>query len=193
MGRIILIRHTESQKPRSYIGHTDVGLTKTGIVHAKKLSNFLCSRKIAVIFSSDLSRAAQTAQIISSRLDARISFTSNLREINFGKFEGLGFRQILTRFPGAVSCWENPNRKFPGGEGLADLTTRLKIFTKELDSVPLKQNIIVVSHKGPIQLLICLLMGIPLRFRLKMQIDKGSISILERFSSTTTLRLLNYL
>jgi len=88
--KIILVRHGQTlwNNIGKYQGHTDVPLSKTGIEQASKVAKRLKNDKITAIYSSDLKRAKQTAEIIALEHNLPVITNTRFREINFGVWEG---------------------------------------------------------------------------------------------------------
>lgn len=154
--RLLLIRHaqTEWNFERRYCGFVDIGLNEQGINQAKRLSARLTGEEIHKVYSSDRKRAVQTAEIIFNARD--LEKTPDLREVHFGIFEGLTYKEIMGKYPEIYIKWiENPfSVIIPKGEGLFDFKTRaLNAFT---NIVGLNQNktVAVVSHGGVISMVI---------------------------------------
>ncbi|NJO82567.1 MAG: histidine phosphatase family protein, partial [Blastochloris sp.] len=86
-----LVRHgvTDWNEQKRYQGHSDIGLNDTGKRQAQQIAQRLASEKLHVIFSSDLTRAMETAEIIAAPHKLTIQPEPNFRETNFGLFEGL--------------------------------------------------------------------------------------------------------
>ena len=94
--RISLVRHGQTtwNEQGRFCGHTDIPLSTTGRKQARKLASFLQHRPIAAIYSSDLSRARETAEIIARKRPIDSIVSPAWREINFGAWEGLTYEEI---------------------------------------------------------------------------------------------------
>jgi len=117
---LILIRHglTIWNHEFRYQGHTDIELSEEGVKQAQALQKRLAGEKLDAIYSSDLSRAVQTASIIAKPHRLELITDSRLREVNFGVWEGLNFKEIESRYPDLLKTWlEAPhNLEIPQGE-----------------------------------------------------------------------------
>jgi len=132
--------------PLTKEGEKEVGTS------AKKLKN----KKIDIIFSSDLLRTKQTAEILSKETGARIIFDKRLREYNVGIFNGKNPRLVwdyLNKKGNIVSA------KPPRGESLLGIGKRMSSFLKDLNKKYQNKNILIVSHELPLTILEGILKG----------------------------------
>lgn len=156
MKKLILIRHGETgyTEQRRYCGHNNTPLNSKGIKQAIRLRSKLKKIKIDKIYSSDLRRACQTAKIIfKNRL---IIKKRNLREIDFGAFVGLTWKESSQRYPSIYKTWlNNPlYTKIPNGESVSKFKKRIeKCFANMLDQNQDK-TVALVCHGGPIRIII---------------------------------------
>ena len=98
MVRLLLIRHgqTNYNSQNRYCGFSDPPLNDTGIWQCRQIPARLKDSKIDKVYSSDLLRARQTAEIIFG--NNSIEETTDLREMNFGLFEGLKYEQLIEKY-----------------------------------------------------------------------------------------------
>jgi broad specificity phosphatase PhoE len=133
--KLILVRHctTEWNKMGMIQGQTDIPLCEEGKLEAEKLADLLVGFKIDKLVSSDLKRAAETAAIMSARLNAKIILDKRLRECNFGKIEGL-LRKKAGQMMG-VEDWVNNYASYDyrpyGGESREEVLSRHLAVVKE--------------------------------------------------------------
>ncbi len=195
MSKLLLVRHgnTKSNSAERFWGHTDVELSVTGIKQAEQLRDRLTTQKIDVVYSSDLSRAIMTAQIIAASHQLDVVMCDELHEINFGEVEGLTFQEISQFYPELARTW--PDRdltfRFPGGESISDLNNRVSKFLDRLEKHEPEETILIVAHAGVLRLLICHLLGLePCHWR-QLRTDLASLSILETYPQGAILNSLN--
>jgi broad specificity phosphatase PhoE len=88
---LLLVRHGETDwnAERRWQGHADVPLNERGRDQARELAESLAGERIDAIFTSDLSRARETADIVAARLHVPVAVDPDLREIDVGPLEGL--------------------------------------------------------------------------------------------------------
>lgn len=193
--KLFLARHGETEWSRAgrYQGYCSVLLSPEGERQAARLGERLAGEAIGVLHSSDLPRAFQTAQIIASRAGSEVRLWPELREMHFGAFEGKTFTEIAESHPMVLHAWmENPMQMGPpGGENLSQLSARVSRFLKGLKEGPTQERALVVSHGGPLRVMICLLLGLQESFYRRFQLDEASLSILEPRTQGVTLSLLN--
>ncbi len=195
MSKLLLVRHgdTKLNSAERFWGRTDVELSAAGMRQAERLRDRLAAQKIDAIYTSNLSRAAVTAKIIASRHQLDIVICTELQEINFGKFEGLTFKEINQLYPEATELWTNWNLtlKFPEGESVDELNNRVSKFLDRLEKHTPEETILIVAHSAPLRLLICHLLGIELRHWRQFRLDLASLSIMETYPQGAILNLLN--
>jgi len=154
--RIILVRHGETDFNREKIlqGQLDTYLNDNGFNQAKKAAQILTKEEIEVIYSSDLKRTFQTAQIIAGFLKMEIITTPLLRERTYGDFEGLTKVEIEKYYKHLPFSWESGfldsvSRHFKV-ESDKDLAKRVGKFFKMLKNKHKDKNVLLVIHGGVI-------------------------------------------
>ena len=195
MSKLFLVRHgdTKLNSAERFWGQTDVELSAAGIRQAERLRDRLTTQKIDVIYTSNLSRASVAAKIIASNHPSDIITCAELGEINFGKFEGLTFKEISQLYPELAKTW--PDRdltfRFPDGESVDELNNRVSKFLNRLQKHTPEETILIVAHSAPLRLLICHLLGIDLKHWRQFRLDLASLSIMETYPQGAILSLLN--
>jgi broad specificity phosphatase PhoE len=154
--RLILIRHgqTEWNLKKRYVSFTDIDLDTKGRDEAKCLRQKLSNEKIYKVYVSDSKRAINFAKIAFRGFI--IEKISDFREMNFGIFEGMTYREIMKKYPKIYNRWlNNPfNTVIPKAESLSNFKKRiLKIF-KKIVSVNRNRTLAIVTHAGPIRIII---------------------------------------
>lgn len=177
---LMLIRHatTEWNKNHRYLGHTDLPLNRQGIDQAKKLNSRLRGDHIDVVYTSTAQRARQTSDRVFQGKNIAIIPNSNLIEINFGKWEGLTYKEITKKYPRELSLWEeNPlTHSPPEGESMGRVRERVELFYKEILRKQSGKSIALVGHGGSFNILLCYLLGIRPKAKWQFQLSPGSIS-----------------
>ena len=183
MARLLLVRHgsTEFNTGRRFMGYSDIDLNADGYTQAEKLRDYLASEKIDAVYSSDLKRTLVTAEIISSGRSLDIVTCPKLREVNYGTCEGLTFQEIGNRYPDVAEKCINFTVKleFPEGETFQEFIERTCQFLSVLDNHKPTETILVVSHNGPLKVLVCNLLGITMEHWWQIRIDIASLSVID--------------
>jgi probable phosphoglycerate mutase len=150
--RLILIRHGETAWNRAtrIQGHTDIPLSPLGLAQAQRLAEALADEPLAAIYSSDLSRARQTAEAVASAQGLAIHFDAALRERAFGRFEGLSWEEIDRGYPDDAARWRRrePDFAVGGGESLTVFSARCVAAVRRAASAHPGQSIALVAHGG---------------------------------------------
>ena len=195
MPRLLLIRHGETglNSSERYWGSTDVDLSAAGLWQAGKLRDRLAKENIHSIYSSDLKRAIVTAKTIATLHKREVTACAELREIDFGRLEGLTFSQVNERYPDIVQLWleQSPELAFPGGESISQFEERITSFSRRLQKLSGEETILVVAHSGALRTLICQLLGTEPRQRWQIRLDLASLTIVETYPQGAILTLLN--
>jgi broad specificity phosphatase PhoE len=193
--RLLLVRHGETalNSSQRFWGKTDVELGFQGLRQAESLRDRLANVKIDFVYSSKLKRTVITAETLISNRNLEVIKCPQLNEIDFGELEGLDFTEINSRYPEINVRWmrRDPELKYPGGESLPQMEARVREFSKILDRHSLNDTILIVAHSAIIRTLICQLIGLDMSYRWSLQVDLASLSIIETYSNTSILCLLN--
>ncbi len=186
MIRLILIRHGETNfsSQNRYCGFSNPPLNNKGIRQSEKLAVRLKDTKIDKVYSSDLIRAYQTAKIIFG--DNPIEKTPDLREMNFGLFEGLKYEQLVGKYPELYREWvDNPEKnKTPNGEGLGDLSKRVEEKLSIIVSQHKDRTLAVVAHGGPIRVVLCKALNFDLKMFWQIEQRLGALNIIDYFEES---------
>ncbi len=195
MTRLMLVRHglTEYNNTRKFGGHSDVELNDEGRIQAEKVRTRLVGEKIDAIYSSDLKRAISTVEIISDGREVETIICPELREMNYGDAEGMTFDEIGRKYPGLreMIIDFDMQLEFPGGESLSEFIERTITFMDRINNQPGNQVVLIVSHSGPLKVLVCHLLGLDQSHWPNFRIDNASLSIIDIHPRGTMLSLLN--
>jgi broad specificity phosphatase PhoE len=161
-----LVRHgeTEWNAERRMQGHKDIPLNQTGINQAHLLADGLYGQQYAALFSSDLQRTLQTAEILAQRLDLPVQVDHRLREIDQGEWSGLIIDDIRNDFPEELDMLKRDpiNRRRPGGESAIEVVRRVWAAADEIALGYPGKRVLVVSHGFTLATLIAAARGVPL-------------------------------
>lgn len=150
--RLVLIRHGETAWNRAtrIQGHTDIPLSSFGLAQAGRLAEALADEAFAAIYSSDLSRARQTAEALAAAQGLPIRFDTALRERAFGRFEGLSWQEIDQGYPEDAARWRRrePDFQVGGGESLNVFSARCLEAARRAAAAHPGQSIALIAHGG---------------------------------------------
>jgi len=154
--KYLILRHGESKMNVKEILISQVPekipcpLTKRGKEQVLKAAKKLKKEKIDLIFSSDLLRTKQTAEIVGKELGIKPIFEKSLREIKAGIFEG----KKIKEYEGFWKSYQEKYEKRPkGGENYSDCQKRIYHFFKKLERKYQGKTILIVSHQRPLTML----------------------------------------
>jgi alpha-ribazole phosphatase len=187
---IYLLRHGDTGRHGLYIGSLDVPLSFKGREEIRETAKILRQKNIDKVLSSPMLRCRETCRI----LDMHSAYEVNdlLKEVDFGRWEGKSFSEILASDPGSVTAWANdPNHFcFPGGEALPDFHLRISAIKNLLEEEGCRR-ILVVSHGGVIRHLLCLFLGLSVEKYLAFDVQPGGYSSLTVYENGAVLTGLN--
>lgn len=204
--KLIIIRHPQtewedmiknpddnSDHSKRLLGSTDIGLSKAGKKTASKIGKFIKQFSPSVIYTSSSKRAEETAALIVQENKVRVIALNLLREIDFGKCEGLTFSELKEKYPKVFYgyIFKSSDIIFPGGESFKSFKERIRLVTdghlcKE------KGNVIVVTHGGSARVMISHLLKLPDNFFWQMKQDHGAINILSTLEDMVVLEKFNF-
>ena len=193
--RLILVRHGETvwNAEHRYQGMTDLPLSARGTLQARALAARLAAEPIDLIYSSDSKRAWQTAEEIATIQGAKVLREPRLREMSFGIWEGLTYPELRERYPKALAEWQREilGTAPPGGESLGELAVRVEAMLDDLRGLDEIETVLLVSHGGPLRVLLCLALGLAPADYWRFRVDPGSVSELCLYPEGAILALLN--
>jgi broad specificity phosphatase PhoE len=165
--RLLLVRHgatTLSAEDR-FAGSTDVALSDEGRHQAARLGARLADDAIAAVYCSPMRRTMETAAIIAAPHQLSPVTRPGLREIDHGHWEGLTRQEVELRFGDEYVRWEeDPFTVAPsGGECGVDVMARALPVIRAIIESHQGDNVLVVSHKATIRLVISSLLGFDAR------------------------------
>jgi broad specificity phosphatase PhoE len=157
--RVLLARHGETDDNREPIrvqGFTDTPLNETGRRQAAELAGRVAGEGVISLWSSDLSRARETAEIVGERIGLTPLLDARLREANRGEWEGRLFIDIAREEPERYEAWLRAGEtfRFPGGESLREQSDRVAACLDDVRGSG-KLPALVVCHGGSIRVMLC--------------------------------------
>jgi broad specificity phosphatase PhoE len=196
--RLILVRHGETIANREYryIGSRDDTLSSHGETQAEQLAEALSILPVAAVYSSPLQRAYLTALPIAARHNLEVQTVDDLREVSFGAWEGLNRAEVLARSPEdaqRLRDWEkNMALAPPEGESFEAMRERVCVCVERLAQQHPDQAIVLVTHVGPIKVLLCTALGAPTSTAFRIFLDPATISVVDWHNAEhATVRLVN--
>ncbi len=195
--RLLLTRHgqTDWNIAGRYQGQSNVPLNQTGQLQAGQIAQRLSRESIHAIYSSDLSRAADTAQKIINlqKQTPALQMDSRWRELSFGNWEGMTYKEMSAHSPELFSNWmvDPKNISTPNGETLAQLAERIKSAFEEIKNNHKDQTVLVVAHSGSLQTLLAVTLGVDLNRYWQFRVGQASFSELNVVEDSVMLNSLN--
>ena len=182
---LYFLRHgqTSSSRDNVFCGSgLNPDLTPEGAQMAQQFADFYGDTKWQAIYASSLARAQQTAAPISEKAGLKVQTRDDLKEIAYGQWEGKTVAQVDADFHDdhikwtADPAWNAPT----GGETAIVIARRGLQVVEEIREKYSDGNVLIVSHKATIRIVLCALLGIDVgRYRFRMGCPVGSVSVIE--------------
>ncbi len=194
--RIHLVRHGQVagyENPR-YNGQSDVPLTESGLRQYHELKERLAGFEISACYTSDLSRCAAGAEIISGQFGIEPVRVSALREINIGLWEGLSWSEISGRWPDEWNARlaDIVNYRPPGGENLMDVRERVIPVISDILQRHNGESVLVVGHGGVNRIILLTAIGAPMEKMFNIEQSYGCHNIIDYHDDgRATVKLMN--
>lgn len=157
MARFIFIRHGQSETnvTNCFAGQSNPSLTEKGLLQADLLAKWIAkTQKIDCIYSSDLTRAYQTASATAKKLGMKVVKDPAFREINAGLWQGVNYLVIKDNYKDIYDIWINDtiNARLPEGESVKELGERIVAETLRLNEIHTKdETVMIFTHATPIR------------------------------------------
>jgi ribonuclease H / adenosylcobalamin/alpha-ribazole phosphatase len=186
--RLLLLRHgvtpLTGEKRFSGTGG-DPDLTELGQAQARAAAERLVQARfgrIDAILASPLQRTQQTAQAVAEQVGLSVRTEPGLREMDFGRFEGLTFAEARHRFPAEIDRWlAGTDNAPPGGESVAQAAARVAQARDRIIARFPRRTVLAVTHVTPIKALICLALGAPLSASHRMELGPASLTVIDYY------------
>jgi broad specificity phosphatase PhoE len=150
---IFLARHGESDwnVEKRFQGHSDRPLTNRGREQAHALADLVASEEIDAVYTSPLSRARETAEIVAVRAGLEPIALPELREVDTGSWSGLSRVDVEARFPEGFARWRSGGSGWEDGETYEEMAERVIGALRTIAEDHPDGRVLVISHGGPIR------------------------------------------
>jgi probable phosphoglycerate mutase len=190
--RLCIVRHGETawNAEHRVQGQLDVPLNAIGQAQALAASRVLARETFDAIYSSDLSRAQQTAEPTASALGLTVVLDRDLRERHYGIFERLTYAEVRQKFPEDYARFEarDPEFAFRTGERLKDFYGRSIAVLQRISDAHRGESILVFTHGGVLDMLYRHVTGLPVSAPRDFGIPNAGLNRLEVVSSGWQIR-----
>jgi probable phosphoglycerate mutase len=185
---LYLVRHgqTDHSRENSFAGSIDVDLTDLGRQMAVSVADHLAELPIAAVWASTKHRAIETARPLAERKALPVRTDEGLCEISYGQWEGMNEEEVQQSQPAAFKAWhDHPDVVSPpGGETGYQILARATAAIERIRTATPEGNVVIVSHKATLRLLLCHFLGVPIGdFRRRIGMPVCAISAV-KFRST---------
>ena len=192
--RIYMVRHgaTKLSAEDRFAGAVDVELSDEGKSQAERLAERLADDALSAVYCSPMTRTVQTATILAAPHNLPLTRREGLREINHGHWEGMRRADVEAQFPEEYAAWEEDPLTFAPREGEAgvNVIARALPVLREIVVEHRGQNILIVSHKATLRLIISSLLGFDARgYRDRLDQSPACLNVLD-FKDPVRARLM---
>ena len=192
--RVYMVRHgaTQLSAEDRFAGAVNVELSEEGKFQAGQLAERLADDSIAAVYCSPLTRTVQTATILAGPHKLPLVHEDGLREIHHGHWEGMRRADVESQFPEEYAAWEEDPFTFApdGGEAGVNVIARALPVIRKIVLEHRGQNVLVVSHKATLRLLISSLLGFDARgYRDRLDQSPACLNVLD-FKDPVRARLM---
>ncbi len=182
--KLYFLRHgeTTSSQTGTYCGKLDIALTPQGVQMAEDFANAYRDFPWKAIFSSPMQRTIATAKPLCALLGLEMQLRDGLKEIQYGEWEGKTADEVNQEYHDDYVRWlADPGWNPPtGGEKGIEIARRTSEVLEEIDHNYKDGNILVVSHKSTIRIMLCSLLGIDIgRFRDRIGMPVAALTIVD--------------
>lgn len=181
---VYLLRHgeTEASKTGGYCGALDPDLTVEGHQMAQAFAKKYQTLKWQAVYASPMGRTIATAKPLCEALNLEMQLRDGLREIQYGRWEGKTRAAVEAEYGQDYIRWlTEPAWNSPtGGETSVQIASRANLVMAEIEDKHATGNVLVVSHKATIRIILCSLLGVDLgRYRDRINLPVASVSVVK--------------
>ncbi len=192
---LYFLRHGQTAFSREnvFCGSIDPELTDAGLEMAQAFAAAYRDSPWTAIFASPMQRTKATAKPLCEALGMQLELRDGLKEINYGKWERQSVETVSREYHDDYIRWSADPAWYPPTEGelAVAIASRSMPVIEEIKQRYSSGNVLIVSHKATIRIMLCSLLGIDVgRFRYRLGCPVGSVSIVEFGSHGPLLRAL---
>jgi alpha-ribazole phosphatase len=179
--KLLLVRHgiAEGQEGR-VMGHTDPPLSEQG---RREIAALVTSvpEPPALLLSSDLRRASQSARILAAHWGIEVVTDVRLRELHFGEWENRSWTDLEREDGARLGRWMRDwtTARTPGGESFADLVARVSGLLAEYQETMATDTIVILAHAGSIRAILCRLLNVPFEQAFQFEVQHARVTGLD--------------
>jgi len=184
---LLLMRHGEVEGGSTgrFLGATDLPLSEEGRRQARAVVSCIKQAKPGVCYCSPSKRTQETARVVARGIKTKVE--PDLREVDFGEWEGKTFEEISASNPEHVQRWtEFEGFVFPGGEAIDGFVSRIQSAVKRM-AAEQAEVVLAVTHGGVIRMIICHLLGLSPRNYLLFNVGPASLTTIDLFGDRGVL------
>jgi alpha-ribazole phosphatase len=192
--RLYLFRHGAVAERELYFGQYDNALSPDGERQSQAIADALADLDLAAVYTSDLTRSADTGRRIQRRTGMPFAADARLRELHLGWADGMSRDEAHAREPRLADRRYDSLVEAPftdGGESVPALAARARAFLREIASRHRGRKVAVVAHNTTNRVFIGDALGLPLEHIFSFRQDFGCLNIIEYGESRARLALLN--
>ena len=183
--RLLLARHAETGPDYygRFVGVSDIGLGPEAPAQAERLASIIAAYQPSITFCSPLRRAQLTAGMVNSATPLGDIVTDpELREVDFGRWEGLTFAEIVEGDAELVKRWAvwSPDFAFPDGELTGDFLKRVQAAGDKFADRD-EETVLAVAHGGVVRALICHFLKLPASNYLLFDVKPARLTVIDYF------------
>lgn len=182
--KVYFLRHGETvySKTGEFCGNLDPELTAEGTEMAEAFAATYKTKTWKAVYVSPMKRTISTARPLCSAIGMEMQLRDGLKEINYGEWEGKTREFIQQNYPDDYLGWMTEPAWNPPTEGetAVQIASRSMLAIAEIQEKYTAGNVLVVSHKATIRIMLCSLLGIDLgRYRDRLDTLVASVSIIK--------------
>jgi broad specificity phosphatase PhoE len=195
---LLLLRHGETPltPERRFSGTgADPGLSDVGRRQAQQAggSALLRAAGPSQILTSPLRRCRETAEVVAAALGLPVEVDEDLREMDFGDWEGYTFAEVEQRYPADLAAWKQSSEVAPTGstESFTDLLHRVAGAAQRITTRSLSNTVLAVTHVTPVKALVAHALGAPPASFFAMELSAAALTRITYTGSEAVLRCFN--
>ncbi|MBI1734492.1 MAG: histidine phosphatase family protein [Candidatus Rokubacteria bacterium] len=197
MTRLFVVRHAETAwtVERRFSGQRDVPLGPGGQLQAEAIAHALAGQRLAAIYSSPLEHARTTAEIVAKPHRLPVQVDAALREMGFGRWEGLTRDQVAASEPQAWAVWRETPHLLGAHEGetLPAVAARVAAFVDGVRDRHGDETVVLVTHAIVVRLIVLAALGLGPDRLWSVDASPAGISEVELGREWTTVHRMNTL